>query len=58
MFIAPELPDPRTGFYTKKDVVAKNTDKDINLDDFVEWNRVEFVANKKWDIVAIQKIEK
>jgi len=41
----------------KKDVVAKNSDKETNLDEYKAWDMVEFVANKKWDIVAIQKTE-
>lgn len=39
-----------------KDVMIKNTH--MNLDYFLEGDDVEFVANKKWIIVAIQKIEK
>lgn len=43
--------------HKQKDVVAKNLDANINLDDFNEWDIVEFIANEKREIVAIKKAE-
>lgn len=39
-----------------KDVMINNTH--MHLDYFLEGDKVEFVANKKWIIVAIKKVEK
>lgn len=40
----------------KKSVVVKSNDTNVNFDDFEEWDRIEFVINKKGSLVAIKKI--